>query len=618
VITASARLPDPDRSYAVLVGTSTYESADLPDLPAVRNNLDDLAAVLTDPALGGLRADHCTILREPADAGAVSRALLRHAGRAYDTLLFYFAGHGLAGMRRRELYLALAGTDLDNPWFTALRYDDLRQLLLDSGRFQAINRVVILDCCFSGRAIPDTAAADPSGMVGIEGAYTLTATAANFVALAPLGARNTAFTSELLAVLRSGVPSGPELLTLNVIYQQVRRAMVARGLPRPEQINRDTVASLALARNLAFVAPTPPAVTAAAATSPPALPAPPGPRVMSARPGGRRGTTRRVVLAAATVALAGAATSGRVDSTPEPDLAAAVLTGHRSFVEAVAFDPTGTILATGGLDVGVRLWDVASRRQIGAPLEAYGEAVAFSPDGRTLAARATEGHLRLWNVTDPQHPRLLTGYADVTNAGANLVFSPDGTLLVSWGGYVVQLLDVRTMRQVGEPMTGHNDHVEWVAISPDGRMLATAGGETVGLWRLADRRRIGQPIRDSTTFFYSVAFSPDGRMLATGDVSDTLRLWDVATQRQVGQALTAHTGPVYSVAFSPDGRMLASGSHDRTVRLWDVARHRPIDPALTGHQDWVTRVAFSPAGGLLASGSNDYTVRLWDVTKYRG
>ena len=67
---------------------------------------------------------------------------------------------------------------------------------------------------------------------------------------------------------------------------------------------------------------------------------------------------------------------------------AAVLTGHTSAVESVAFSPDGKTLATGSDDGSVRLWDVASRRQIGRPLTSQsGEvrSVAFSPDGKTLA-----------------------------------------------------------------------------------------------------------------------------------------------------------------------------------------------------------------------------------------
>jgi hypothetical protein len=211
------RLPDPERSYAVLIGTSSYQFGDLAKrpLPAVRNNLTDLVAALTDRDFGGFRHDHCTVLLDQADGNTAIRTLADNSKRATDTLLVYFAGHGLPGERGKELYLAFAHTDPDDAlwWRGALAYNEIRRVLLDSYP-RAANRVVILDCCFSGRAIPDTASADTTGSFDIHGTYTLAAVGDNQLAYAPPGDPHTAFTGELLTVLCDGVPQGPELLTL--------------------------------------------------------------------------------------------------------------------------------------------------------------------------------------------------------------------------------------------------------------------------------------------------------------------------------------------------------------------------------------------------------------------
>jgi WD40 repeat protein len=68
----------------------------------------------------------------------------------------------------------------------------------------------------------------------------------------------------------------------------------------------------------------------------------------------------------------------------------------------VAFSPQSKVVATGGEDTMVRLWNVATQRQIGAPLNGHdGEinAVAFSPDGKTLASGGADGTARLWDVS---------------------------------------------------------------------------------------------------------------------------------------------------------------------------------------------------------------------------
>lgn len=241
------RLPDPQRSYAVLIGTSTYRSPELADLPAVRNNLNGLAGVLTDPTLGGLPTERCITLPDPTDARTIYRTLHQYAIRTTDTLLVYFAGHGRIALRN-ELYLALSDTDPNELRVSALPFDLIREVLADS---PAANRILILDCCFSGLAIPDLSGPDETilGQVGIEGTYTLTATPATAVALAPTGATYTAFTGELLTLLRTGIPDGPELLTFATLYRHLLHTFTTRGLPRPAQRNTGTVDQLALTRN---------------------------------------------------------------------------------------------------------------------------------------------------------------------------------------------------------------------------------------------------------------------------------------------------------------------------------------------------------------------------------
>ena len=243
-----AVLPDPGRSRAVLIGASAYSH--LEDLPAVRNNLSGFRDVLVAPALGGLPADNCTVVAEPARPVDVYRALRQQATAAEDTLLVYFAGHGRTGSRN-ELWLCLPDTDPDELPYSAWPYDELRRVVADS---RAAKKVVILDCCFSGRALADQAGDEETilGQVGIEGSYLLTATAANAVALAPPGEQYTAFTGTLLGLLNTGIPGGPELLTFGQIYPRLRYTLTSRQLPRPRQQGSDTIAHLALTRNLAY------------------------------------------------------------------------------------------------------------------------------------------------------------------------------------------------------------------------------------------------------------------------------------------------------------------------------------------------------------------------------
>ncbi|MFG1809704.1 HEAT repeat domain-containing protein [Streptomyces sp. NPDC049040] len=240
------RLPHKQSSRAVLIGVSRYESAALPDLPAVRNNLTALLEGLCAPGQGAFSADRCEVLADPGSPRDVYRTLRRVAAEPLDTLLVYYAGHGLTGTQN-ELYLSLAETEHDELAVSGLPYALVRDVVVES---PAANRVVILDCCFSGRAIQGMS--DPgstlAGQLSIEGTYVLTSTAANAVALAPEGATYTAFTGELLTLLRNGPPDGSQYLTFSVLYRELLRTMTSHHLPAPMCRGTGTVDQLALAR----------------------------------------------------------------------------------------------------------------------------------------------------------------------------------------------------------------------------------------------------------------------------------------------------------------------------------------------------------------------------------
>ncbi|MEV0530061.1 caspase family protein [Streptomyces sp. NPDC050439] len=253
-------LPDPGASRAVLVGTSRYEH--LEPLPAVANNLRALADLLCSPLSLQLPGQHVTVVEDPAVAHTVVGAVRQAAAEATDTLVVYFAGHGLVDAHD-QLALALPRTEFGRIE-TGLPYDWVRQVLLLDSR--AERHVVILDCCYSGLALgrmsPGMGLADQAA---VEGSFLLAAAAETRTALAPVGETYTAFTGALLEVLRQGIPGGPTLVDLGALYRHLRQTMEARGHPVPQARDRNSGAQVALGRNHADLPAAPFAAAAAGA-----------------------------------------------------------------------------------------------------------------------------------------------------------------------------------------------------------------------------------------------------------------------------------------------------------------------------------------------------------------
>jgi putative AlgH/UPF0301 family transcriptional regulator len=252
------QLSDPRQSRVVLVGASTY--ARLQPLPTVTGNLDALSDVLTDTSLWGLPPANCRVVADPTtplDVGPALRVGARATG-VNGLLLVYFAGHGVVDGRTGELHLAVGETDREAVYETAVPYEWVRRSVLES---PASRRVVILDCCYAGRAIVGmsddlTAVADE---VEIDRTCVLVATSPNRAALAPPDEKYTAFTGALVEVLRRGVPGGPDPLDIATVYDEVLRMQRGRGRPLPEMRARNRGERVPLVRNAARpIRPVPP------------------------------------------------------------------------------------------------------------------------------------------------------------------------------------------------------------------------------------------------------------------------------------------------------------------------------------------------------------------------
>ena len=215
-------------------------------------------------------------------------------------------------------------------------------------------------------------------------------------------------------------------------------------------------------------------------------------------------------------------------------------------VSAVAFSPDGKTVATFAVfGDKAQLWDLATH-QTGAPLAVTGgaQAVAFSPDGRTLATASVYGTAQLRDLATHRQIGAPMTFSRVSGAWNSIAFSPDGRTLATWGSPgVTRLWDVATHAQIGAPLPSGTGGVHAAAFSPDGMTLATAGADgTTRLWDLATHAQIGAPLPSGTGRVQAVAFSPDGKILATASVPGGAQLWDIALPNDILNAACVIAG----------------------------------------------------------------------------
>lgn len=194
--------------------------------------------------------------------------------------------------------------------------------------------------------------------------------------------------------------------------------------------------------------------------------------------------------------------------------------GFDSVGRGLAFSPDGKSIAAevGGPQPGVRgqpgpasssmtlrIWDIASgreTRQIAIPPDRVISNITYSPDGRLIASENTDLSVSLWEIASGRE-RAIFGYSAPTNPvpptafvpvaigraptslpTSPLVFSPDGSVLVSRGRNVVRVWEIETSREIAN-LKGHDGVIACAAFAPDGKSFATGSTDTTALvWDL--------------------------------------------------------------------------------------------------------------------------------------
>ncbi|HTF68447.1 MAG TPA: hypothetical protein VK638_37790 [Edaphobacter sp.] len=280
---------------------------------------------------------------------------------------------------------------------------------------------------------------------------------------------------------------------------------------------------------------------------------------------------------------------------------------HRFSATVIAWHPHEDLLATAGQDGKVSIWnpeDDAPSHVLECGTS-WVEHLAWSPSGEHLAT-ACGRILRIWSRTG----ELLQTFDEQPNTIAGIDWRADSQELVSacYGQVVFWSPSSNTPKRTFE-WKGSMLCIAW---SPDGRYLCHGNQDsTVHFWIVASGKELqmsGYPLKVA-----QIAWDRRSKYLATAG-SPQITVWDCSGKGPAGrrpQTLKHHLFPLRAMRYQSDGPLLASGCAEGRVAIWKPSKRD--DPDMTASLGSpVTALSWSTASGHLAVATEDGSVVVYD------
>jgi Prp8 binding protein len=322
------------------------------------------------------------------------------------------------------------------------------------------------------------------------------------------------------------------------------------------------------------------------------------------------------------------------------DVPAKILTGHKGELFVCRFNSDGRILASGGLDEKVFLWDTNEFNNIGVLEQSrstgkkkdnrYTEAVLdLQWDENSIITVHANGRGVMWDTDSNQRVRQFkdNGHKDVINT-CSVGKNGGGFLLVTGSNDRMALVwDSRCKNPCAK--LKHDYPVTAVSIDHNSRVISTGGiDHSIRLWDIRKGGDISDSICDPIAILCGHQDIITGLeihpvrndLLLSSSMDNHVIVWDINDKDLPEESVTwdrcmkTYLGATHGKemnlirpSWSSDGEKIACGSADGTCYIWNSAT-RHITNRLHGHKGCVNHVVFHPSNDVVASASSDRCV----------